>query len=354
MAIDRTLKLHYLLAQATIAIAIGSLPLPQLYAQDGKGVRGSQSILVISLKTAAGPVSHCSNAALESMYFSSPRSVSAYYAENSYGLLSMSGIVTGPHVVKLGKGWTRTSVANDADVAAIAAGIDPSRYSQRVYILPREADPSSVASGWGGSSAGLRLWIRDYWCTSTWVAAHELGHVFGLNHASTPADEYGDYSSSMGGRTDPVSDPSTWNNTPHYNAAGKIAAGWLPAGAVQIVTVKGTYTIASVETIPAAGQIQALRINASVDSTDFYYVSYRQASGFSSVLTPQYVGTTSITRWNGVMGAKTCLIATLADGQAFSDASGLMVAQASHDAGHAKISIAFGMSPLSNVRITCP
>ena len=70
-------------------------------SQDGRVISGSHSMIVISLKSAGGPASHCSNATLASMYFTDPRSVSAYYAENSYGLMRISGTVTGPHVVNV-------------------------------------------------------------------------------------------------------------------------------------------------------------------------------------------------------------------------------------------------------------
>lgn len=343
------------IAAAAAAVIASVVAAPgEVGAQDGRVISGNYSLIVISLKTAGGPASRCSNASLASMYFTGPRSLSAYYKENSYGVMSISGTVIGPYVVNLGQGWSRTSVADEADAAATAAGVNLSLYSQKVYILPKEADPNPIQSGWGGQGTRPRLWIRDYWCSSMWVAGHELGHSFGVNHASTPADEYGDFSSSMGGRTDPASDPSTWNNLPHYNAAGKIAAGWLPASAVQTVIAKGTFRVASVETVPAPGQIQALKIKAGNDGTDYYYVSYRQPVGFSSVLTPQYVATTSITRWDGAMGANTCLLANLADGQTFSDASGLWLIQNSHDATHAYITVSFGGAPLSNVRVTCP
>ena len=141
---------------------------------------------------------------------------------------------------------------------------------------------------------------------------------------------------------------------PHFNAPGKIAAGWLPVSAVQAVINSGSFRVASVETVPAPGQIQALKIKAEGEGTDHYYISYRQPLGFSAALTPQYVGTTSVTRWNGANGAKTCLLANLADGQAFADASGFMVAQRSHDASHALVTVTFGTGPLSSARVPCP
>ena len=98
---------------ATVVIA-GVVAAPgEARAQDGRAISGNRSIIVISLKTAGGPASHCSNATLATMYFTGPRSVSAYYAENSYDLMKISGTVTGPHVVNLEQGWNPVSVADE-------------------------------------------------------------------------------------------------------------------------------------------------------------------------------------------------------------------------------------------------
>ncbi len=334
---------RFAITAAALAI-VGIFSVPEnIHGQGGSAPRGNQSTIILSLKTAEGPTSHCSNASLAAIYFTDPRSISGYYAENSYGSIRLSGRVTGPYVVSLDKDWNRTSVANAADALAEAAGVNLSLYSHKVYILPKEADPNPVQSSWGGESdeTKLRVWIRDYWCSSKWVAAHEFGHNFKLNHASTHTDSYGDYSSSMGGWLDPSSDPSTWNDMPHFNAPGKIDAGWLPSSAVETVTANGTFNVAAVETAPAPGQVQALKIKGANGGTDYYYFSYRQALGFSFVLRPQYVATTSVTRWNGVTGARTFLLANLDDGQAFTDSSKLRVTQRSHDAMHAYITVSF-------------
>jgi len=337
---------------------------PDLRVKSASGGRSSpprlvpdtRSTIILSLKTATGAPSRCSNQFLASMYFTDPKSISAFYKESSYGLLALTGIVAGPYVVALGSDWTPASVASQADAAASAAGINLADYAQRVYIVPKEADPMPIQSAWGGTTMGTRsqFWVRDYWCSSRWLAAHELGHNFGLNHASTPADGYGDFSSPMGGRVDPSSDPATWNQVSHFNIAEKISLGWIPENAVRTVDMSARFRVAPVETVPAAEQVQALKIKGANDGTDHYYISYRQALGFSSVLTPQYVGTTSITRWNGRVGSKTCLLANLADGQAFVDTSGIMITQTSHNVTQATITVTFGAASIENARVICP
>ncbi len=150
----RTLNVVLVLAVALAAAFAASEPRSSQIPQDGRAMVGDHSTIIISLKTARGPASHCSNAALASMYFTDTGSIRAYYAENSYGLITLSGIVTGPHVVGLETGWSPTSVANEADAAAAAAGVNLSLYAHKVYIVPKEADPNPIQSGWGGTSNG--------------------------------------------------------------------------------------------------------------------------------------------------------------------------------------------------------
>ena len=92
-----------IIAAAIVIAGVFAMP-AGVGAQDARATRGNQTTIIISLKTAEGPASHCSNASLASMYFTDAHSVSAYYAENSYGLMSMSGTVTGPYVVRLRRG----------------------------------------------------------------------------------------------------------------------------------------------------------------------------------------------------------------------------------------------------------
>jgi hypothetical protein len=360
-----------IIAAAFVIVGVFAIP-PEVAAQDGRVTRGNQSIVIISLKTATGPASQCSNASLTTAYFTDTHSVSAYYAENSYGLMTMSGIVTGPYVVSLDSNWTPASVANDADAAATAAGVSLTAYSRKVYIMPKEADPNPITSAWWGTyKIGSRVWIRDYVCSSRWLAAHELGHSFGMASATTTFKRVlevlegsfvDDYSTSMFAWLDTWEDHSTWNYMTHFNAPEKIYMGWLPASAVQTVSANGSFQVASVETTPAPGQVQALKIKGANGGTGYYYFSYRQAVGFSSVLRPQFVGATSVTRWDGVGTSPTSLYAILADGQAFTDSSGLKVTQRSHDATHAYIMVSFdtittaanlsGTASRDNVRVT--
>jgi len=321
----------------------------------------TKSVLVLSLQSAAG-APRCSNSALRAEVFAAANSVRAYFAENSYGLASISGQVSGPYTIAVGKTCDLVGWADQADAAAAAAGVRVSDYNSTVYILPPESNALACIPGSArralrpGDRYGQRITIRENTCDSKFNIAHELGHAFGVEHASIaetyvprPVPDvrqtigrqlfYGDLSSVMGGILDGLVDPETeramFNATPHFNAPQKISLGWLPASRVQTVTQGGTYRVAVLET--AVSDVQALKVTAG-DST--YYMSYRRAVGFDSSLLSQYVDKTNIHTSGTQQGVASTLHATLGDGQSYSNGR-FTITQTSHDATHAHVRISF-------------
>jgi hypothetical protein len=75
------------------------------------------------------------------------------------------------------------------------------------------------------------------------VAAHELAHTFGMQHASTAAPlvehEYGDHADILGGGHD--------SPLAQMNAPRAIKFGFIPPCAVQDVESNGTFTLEAVE-----------------------------------------------------------------------------------------------------------
>src|SRR5437588_90336 len=235
---------------------------------------GVESTIVISLRTATGKA-NSTNAALDAAIFTDSKSVSAYYKENSYGLINLQGRVVGPYTISLGDQCRRSMWADAADAAATAAGVDLSAYKHKVYIEPRET--INLCGGAGQSVSRERVFIPGLFSSSRWMIAHELGHDFGSSHAGILSQEYGDYSSTMGGWISPNGPPSSWNNTPHFNAPEKIQMGWLPARNVQTVTVAGNYRVAFLEA--SSADVQVLKIHGANNGTDNYYFSYRRPVG---------------------------------------------------------------------------
>lgn len=333
---------------------------------------GVESTIVISLRTATSTPS-CTNAVLDSAVFTGSNSVSAYYTENSYGLISVTGTVVGPYTISLGheaaldpngkpmlnegeeETCRRPTWASDADAAATAAGVNLSAYQHKVYIEPPETASLCHSEGYSDAPDAPRVWVRGDHCDSRLLIAHELGHNFGLGHASSPTAEYGDGSSIMG--LAPVMNPlipANWHDTPHFNAPEKIQLGWVPTNNVQTVTVGGRYRVAFLET--ASADVQALKIHGANSGANNYYFSYRRRVGFDSPMLAWYADNTSVHRWRGSGPTydnyyfsyrptngpdRTHILANIADGESFTDASGLSVTQTMHDATHAYLTVSF-------------
>jgi hypothetical protein len=295
-----------------------------------------KSVLVLSLRSATQP-QRCSNETLAAEIFTDSNSVNAYYAENSYGRASISGTVSGPYTIAVGNTCDRNNWASQANAAATAAGVNVSANDMTAYILPPESTALGCPAGFFG---GKKIWIREDACDSKMAFAHEMGHAFRAGHSHTPASEYGDLSSVMGGIFDALVNQPTYlsqfNSTPHFNAPQKIDEGWLPAGNVQTVTVGGSYKVALLEN--TRPDVQALKVIAG---RRIYYCSYRRAVGLDSSLLPPYVDKTSVHISNN-RGVST-LYANLGDGQSYREGP-FSVTQTSHDATYAYLTISFDMT----------
>lgn len=187
---------------------------------------------------------------------------------------------------------------------------------------------------------------------------HELGHTFGLSHASSIAcgakvidvfpkcttSEYGDYYDTMGG--------SYYLSLPHYQAAFKERIGWLTQTQVKEVTTSGTYTVAPFE-IPNDA-VQALKIKRS-DGNGYYYLEYRQPLGFDKTL-PIEATKGVLIHWSRSEGYGNKFLLdpkpadyvreALEDGTAFYDQlNNITISQVSHNASAATVSITLGPPP---------
>jgi hypothetical protein len=126
-------------------------------------------------------------AELRELVFTGPKSANAFYRQESYGKISLTGIeredgdVLGPYTVASTSG-TCGSWRKEADTEAHEQGVDLERYDYVLYVtaydsgcrwaglaVPIEA-VAYINGGIPGSSAAGTI-------------AHELGHDFGLNHA---------------------------------------------------------------------------------------------------------------------------------------------------------------------------
>ena len=210
-------------------------------------------------------------------------SVNQFYVTNSYNKTSVLGTVT--PVVRLPHPQTHYTsnpyaIMDDARTAARAAGFETNNFNLDIVAF---SYTSSI--GWAGlASVGGKGNLLNGAFVLT-VAAHELGHNYGLRHANlwrttdgTPIGagsnvEYGDCFDFMG---------ACFNQSAnsHFNTRYKRLLDWLTDANVQTVTADGTYRIYAQDT-PTQNGIHTLKIKK--DATKNYWVEFRQTLAGNSL-----------------------------------------------------------------------
>jgi hypothetical protein len=205
--------------------------------------------------------------------FDGTNSVNAFYQDASDGAISVAGDVFGYVTItkdNVGCDWQEWSAA--ARSAAIAQGMPLGNYTYTVYAWPRTS-----LCGWAGLGylPGTTSYIDGY--LDTRVVGHELGHNFGVHHASTmkctdasgqpsvfegtcASDEYGDPYSIMG------------NTSRLHNNWMRAQLGW-SMGTVTAST-NGTFTLAPAD---SGSGIRLLRVPRG--NGTFLNLAFRQPSG---------------------------------------------------------------------------
>jgi Gametolysin peptidase M11 len=241
---------------------------------------GAQNTLVILVNFKDLTTQPFSLAAAQNTMFAATGSVNSWELENSLQQTWLTGDVTGWFTIQVSSTTCDTTlIASDAQSAAQAAGYNLSSYSHYMYVFPYTS-----ACAWGGLAT---VGGSDSWVNGTLdieIAAHELGHNFGLYHSHNlncgttvlcsngSVGEYGDAFDLMGAAF-----------SGDFNAFQKERLGWLNSGVsppITTVTSSGTYDIGPYEAQDTTAK--ALKILQSSSSGSYYYVEFRQPLGFDS------------------------------------------------------------------------
>jgi M6 family metalloprotease-like protein len=261
-------------------------------------VVGTKKLLVLLVNFANDRTEPLTTTQVADAIFGSSNSIAAYYAEQTFGRVTIGGDVRGWfHLTANDSTCAYTSWGTEADGLAKSAGIDLSAYTNVMYVFPK-----ATSCGWAGASymPGTRSWINGP--TSQGNApkktiAHEFGHNLGVHHANglSCADngvrvtlsstctsvEYADSFDVMGTELQSV--------VRHMNAWHKLQLGVLPSSNVQTVTSSGTYTVAPME--PTAATVQLLKVPRGSSGTSLWldfrqrYGSFDNYSATSNVVT---------------------------------------------------------------------
>jgi len=232
--------------------------------------------------------------------FTAANSVSAYYAEQSFGQIGLTGSlrpdgdIFGWYTIPVNNTPCDTSGwATAAKSAAAADGFIQNNYDVIIYGFPQ----TSACSWWGLGTVGGTL--AQSWVNGSYqlrVAGHEFGHNLGRSHASSYActdtsgapvvlsptcttSEYGDPFDIMGASTN------------HFNIYFKgryinTTPTWLTSSNTLTVTVDGNYPLMPIEKYSSG--VQSIRVPRTYTNgvpSQYYYLEYRQPTGFDSNLT---------------------------------------------------------------------
>jgi chitodextrinase len=217
-----------------------------------------------------------------------PKSLRAYYLEQTYGDISFETRMFAPvHLTQPKPTTNCTSFIDDwaEEAESLNPTLDPSQYKHIVYVFPAL---SPTVCGWSGIAevGGSHVWINGQFNVA--VIAHELGHNLGITHAAGLSCTSAGAVAPMGDtcivdRDDyalpQYADPfDAMGNQPvlrQMNMPHKLALGVLPASAVATAGTSGTYTLAPMETL--TGTVELLRLPKP--DGGIYSVEYRRPIG---------------------------------------------------------------------------
>jgi hypothetical protein len=234
------------------------------------------------------------------------RTVAAWYAEASYGTVTLVPTVT-PFVRATttstnASADTLLHIASDVSGPLKAAGIDPTKFDRTIYIVPRIA-----SFGPKGFTLGSSMWLNcggsDY---VTFGAIHELGHSLGLAHAQSlrlggrngnvmtfPGLDITRLGGNVIGFREDTGDPTNAMSyaqvAAHFGAHDKSQLGW-------IVPIIGGGEDQTYELTPLArrgGALYGIKLPMTqfrATSSRVYWIELRDGFGFDASLAPQNRG----------------------------------------------------------------
>ena len=270
----------------------------------------------------------------EEKIFWDTNSAKEYFHETSYGELEINSDANNdgkydtfwPFIVDWAWKCEYSTWRSQSVQQAQALWINTSIYDNIILILPSY---SKIGCSWA--------WLWNVWSVDSnytmysWIAypsnsvvQHELGHNFGMWHASTDSDnnwtvnsEYGDQSGVMWW---PAGMPlKIWVNAPHMDQLnwGDHIEGFYEFANQSV----NNYTLQPLQLDPEVTNWTRVVKFPKNNNNEFYYVSYRQPVWYNSSMYSKYQPGLMIHTYRGSGYSNTKLVKTLSNWEEFYDAT---------------------------------
>ena len=333
--------------------SVGSESLEVLAAADAPAMTARRAVVLVANFSDSAVT--CSDASIAGLMFTGSSSVDGLFQAASFGQVAVPADTDGngaPDVFRVSipnsvsEACDAYAWASAAEAAAQTAGVNLGLYQHRIFVLPGNISCSWAGLGNVGCGSWCRAWVKT--CNLPDVYAHEVGHNLDLAHASTDPNNDGTIDCEYCDRSDIMGYGGVgWRI---FSAPHEDQKQWMPGAKVREVSVSGTatYVLSPLQADPATTPYPQILKIRKADTSDWYYLAYRQRQGYDATLYSEFVDRTSIHRYVGSGYSNTRFIVALADTQVFDDvANGLSIRQIAHDAMSATLQVTTTCTPVA-------
>ncbi len=323
------------------------------------------AVVMFTFDSSSGivPPSNFTVDTVSSQVFSDQDSVKNFFLEGSHTLSDLSGTVLGVFEIN-----SDTSSCNYPEWTTEVNSMIPAgtldEFENVIYVFPRVPSCGGIIG-----LAGYRTaWINGFDFRFRQVAAHELGHVYGLGHAKgiycpdVAIDVYANCQErEYGNPFDTMGPANPYGHPFHFSKKFQQSLDWTSFEEHQVVTTTGNYLLAPHELDPSSTTTTQSLVIPKTDTREFYFIEYRQHLGTFDSLLPSSATQGALILISGNNSSETKLVdthfntygdfsdAALADGYDFYDPiNDILIRQISHSSEGVVLSVEFLQDDLTN------
>jgi M6 family metalloprotease-like protein len=208
-----------------------------------------------------------------------------YYSEVTNGKITFTGEALGPYMLPLSLSTCNSQNLVTEAFKAADANVNLTNYTRYLIVTPgciNSYGLSSNLSNFNSNDGVISMQGGIIRGMGTKIAIHELGHGFGLAHATALYCSDGSVFKIEGCEVAAYGDPSEpmGSGLGHFTAVNKYRAGWLTDVNIPEVTTPGRYVI---EPLAATSNgVKSVKIRMS--NRGYLFIEFRQPIGYDASL----------------------------------------------------------------------